>query len=217
MGKHQCLHCKKIFVRPFTLQRHLETNVCSVKSTKMKPSDDETASTDSDDIFDEGSEIEDTKESGEEEEEEENDETESEDEDEEDEDSDIEVENSSPFWEKAIDHVFGTMQEKFEETVTGLMKEDPNGSVNVYEKKVYKVMRPQYNRHLRNFYQRSIRMIDILRKDPVHKKIMDTAKRLREDEDYERDESLQYAVKKRRFLLDHKLDEYLPPTINSDS
>ena len=45
---------------------------------------------------------------------------------------------------------------------------------------------------------------------------MKTAKRLREEEDYYDDESMQYAIKKRKFLIERKLDEYDPPSYEED-
>ena len=50
-------------------------------------------------------------------------------------------------------------------------------------------------------------MTAALKKDPVHQRKMRTAKRLREEEDYDDDESMQYAIKKRKFLLERKLVE----------
>ena len=52
---------------------------------------------------------------------------------------------------------------------------------------------------------------DMIR-DPVHKKIKSTAKRLREEEEYETSEAWKYAVKKRKFLLDNVLNAYYPPS-----
>ena len=49
-------------------------------------------------------------------------------------------------------------------------------------------------------------------KDPVGRKIKDTAKRLRDNWDYEYMESAWAAVEKRRFLLDGVLKRYGPPT-----
>ena len=51
-----------------------------------------------------------------------------------------------------------------------------------------------------------------MKKDPLHKKITDTAKRLRDEDDFDEDEALKYAIKKRRYLLDGKLEEFDPPT-----
>ena len=41
---------------------------------------------------------------------------------------------------------------------------------------------------------------------------MSTANRLRDEEDYDEEEAMQYAVKKRRCLLERKLDEYERPS-----
>ena len=45
-----------------------------------------------------------------------------------------------------------------------------------------------------------------LKKDPVNKKIASTAKRLRDEEDYDEDESRKYAIKKRKFLIEKMMD-----------
>ena len=47
-----------------------------------------------------------------------------------------------------------------------------------------------------------------LRKYPYHKKVISTAHRLRDEEDYDEEEAMQYTVKKRRYLLERKFDEY---------
>ena len=41
-------------------------------------------------------------------------------------------------------------------------------------------------------------------------------KRLREEDDSDDDESMQYAIKKRKFLIERKLDEYDPPSYEED-
>ena len=40
-----------------------------------------------------------------------------------------------------------------------------------------------------------------LYKDPGHKKIMSTKRKLQEDDDYETQEAIKYAVKMRKFLI----------------
>ena len=55
-----------------------------------------------------------------------------------------------------------------------------------------------------------------LKKDPVHQRIMRTAKRLREEEDYDDDESMHFAIKKRKFVIERKLNEYDPPSNEED-
>ena len=49
-----------------------------------------------------------------------------------------------------------------------------------------------------------------LKKDPANKRIASTAKRLRDKEDYDEDESRKYAIKKQKFFIEKKMDDYDP-------
>jgi hypothetical protein len=51
-----------------------------------------------------------------------------------------------------------------------------------------------------------------LHADSTHQKVIATAKRLRDEDEYDSEESLRYAVRKRRYLLNKKLDNYAHPT-----
>ena len=75
----------------------------------------------------------------------------------------------------------------------------------------YKEMYRLYRDQLSDHYLREILWYQDMNKDPIHKKIKNTAKRLREEDDYETKESWQYAVKKRKYLFDNVLDSYNPP------
>ena len=55
-----------------------------------------------------------------------------------------------------------------------------------------------------------MQMGNILKKGPIHKQIVATAKRLRY-EDYDLAESYAWALKKRKFLLERILDNYEMP------
>ena len=68
-------------------------------------------------------------------------------------------------------------------------------------------MKPNYLSELISRYKYLVGVAAALEKDPVDKRITGTAKRLREEQDYDDDESLQYAIKKRKFLIERKLDE----------
>ena len=52
---------------------------------------------------------------------------------------------------------------------------------------------------------------DSVRKDPIHTAIRRTAKQLKEEDDFESEESWKYATKKRKYLFDKALKEYSPP------
>ena len=76
----------------------------------------------------------------------------------------------------------------------------------------YEELKPQYITHMISNYKYLVGLTDALKRDPVHRRIKETAKRLREDDDYDDDESSQYAIKKRKFLIARKLDEHDPPS-----
>ena len=54
---------------------------------------------------------------------------------------------------------------------------------------------------LRREYKDSLLWYQQLRKDPIHKAVMETAKRLRDDDDFDYEESIERAISSRKYLL----------------
>ena len=92
------------------------------------------------------------------------------------------------------------------------MQETPNTDVESAEETAYEELKSKYRSSLIFKYQDLVALGSALRKDPVHKKVSSTAHRLRAEEDYDEEDAMQYAVKKRRYLLERKLDEYERPS-----
>ena len=65
----------------------------------------------------------------------------------------------------------------------------------------YQYVLPKLRRNIMSNYARKIVGAAKHHKDPVHKKIMSTKRKLQEDDDYEAQEAIRYAVKKRKFLI----------------
>ena len=65
----------------------------------------------------------------------------------------------------------------------------------------YQHVLPKLRRNIMSNYVWKIVDAAKLHKDPVHKKIMSTKRKLQEDDDYEAQEEIKYAVKKRKFLI----------------
>ena len=65
----------------------------------------------------------------------------------------------------------------------------------------YQHVLPKLRRNIMSNYVQKIVGAAKLHKDPVHKKIMSTKRKLQEDDDYEAHEAIKYAVKKRKFLI----------------
>ena len=80
------------------------------------------------------------------------------------------------------------------------------------EEVTFNKLEPRYRAEVIDRYKRFLKVSKAMKKDPLHKKITATAKRLRDDDEFDEDEALRYAIKKRRYLLDGKLEEYDPPS-----
>ena len=65
----------------------------------------------------------------------------------------------------------------------------------------YQHVLPKLRRNIMCNYVRKIVDAAKLHQDPIHKKIMSTKQMLQEDDVYEAQESMKYAVKKRKFLI----------------
>ena len=82
-------------------------------------------------------------------------------------------------------------------------KEFQNEGMTVDEahQEAYQHVLPKLRRNIMSNYVRKIVDAAKLHKDPVHKKIMSTKRKLQEDDDYEAQEAIKYAVKKRKYLI----------------
>ena len=76
------------------------------------------------------------------------------------------------------------------------------------EDNVFEEMKHIYRSALMARYQDLVHLYSNLKRDTMHKKVLATANRLRDDEEYDEEETTKYALKKRRYLLERKLDEY---------
>lgn len=119
-------------------------------------------------------------------------------------------------WDKLVNNAFETLQEDFNETVEHTLAEHPDMDTEEAEERAYEELEPDYRSKVIARYQELIRLGTAMKKDPVHKKLMATAHRLRDEEDYDEEEAMKYAIKKRRYLLERKLDEYERPNYSPE-
>ena len=96
-------------------------------------------------------------------------------------------------WDALMNITTKKMQDRFNET------ENPGTDIQEAEEKAYDELKQMYLSDFIPRYKYVVELSTALKKDPVNKRIASTAKRLRE-EDYDEDESRQYAIKKRKFL-----------------
>ena len=212
MGKHQCEFCLQYFVRPYTLKRHqdLFCSMASKKNTENQTDiDSDTKHESEDDVSDDSSDCDVSDDEGDNDEhEEETNPKETDDDEDDDDDSDL-------FWDKAVNSVYEHKRDEFQTTVAKMGKKHPNKSYDDTEKEAFEKMKSEYNKDLRKYYLQFLQEMHSLKKSRIHRDVIETAKRLRDMEDYDYDEALQYAVKKRKYLISKKLDEYQHPQLES--
>jgi hypothetical protein len=113
-------------------------------------------------------------------------------------------------WQKMIGTTYENMQSRFDRRVASYV-EDGGIAVAKAERVAAAEMRPDYEWKLRDVYEQRLLFNRALRVNLTHQKDTATAKRLRDEDEYDTEESVRYAVRKRRYLLSKKLDEYVHP------
>ena len=74
--------------------------------------------------------------------------------------------------------------------------------------KAYSNILPKLQKELGNIYMERLVWMKQLKKDPVHKKIMQTKDALAENDDFDPEEAMEAAVDKRKFLIKRLLKGY---------
>lgn len=124
-------------------------------------------------------------------------------------------EDSNDPWTVLVDRTFEKCGSEFAEEVNMLIDEGENEEEAREE--AYSNMLPLFRKDIMGRYLERMVWYDEIKKDPVHRKIKSTVKRLIEEEDYDQIEALKYAVKKRKFLFDDILQSYDPPEVDNDT
>ena len=85
-----------------------------------------------------------------------------------------------------------------------------------YEQFARHKMVPAYTKELMKVHKKYLRLLKGLQRDSTHRKMWKTMKRLKEEEDYDEDESIDSAVNERKLLLQRMLT-YAVVMDNSDA
>ena len=200
----QCPDCGKEFTRKFNLEHH-----------RIVSHGDSNSEADSEESFDHGTEASDEHDSSDEQESiadegdnSDDDDSDDDDKDEDDDDNsrsesqsstDDEDDNVSVWsgirnlsWTSKLLSTFNEAKKEFQNQ--GMMADEAH-------QEAYQHVRPNLRRNIMTNYVQKIVDAAKLHKDPVHKKIMSTQRQFQENDDYESQEAIKYAVIKRKFLI----------------
>ena len=200
----QCPDCGKEFTWKFNMERH-----------RTVSHGDSNSEADSEGSFDYGTEASDEHDSSDEQESiaDEGDNGDNDDSDDDDEDEDDDDNSSSDSQDSADDEddedsVWSGIRDlswtsKLLSTFNEAKKEFQNQGMAADEahQEAYQHVLPKLRRNIMSNYVQKIVDAAKLHKNPVHKKIMSTKRKLQEDDDYEAQEAIKYAVKKRKYLI----------------
>jgi len=124
--------------------------------------------------------------------------------------------NKIDIWHHFIYLTYEAKEEALKDLVLAYRENDPEVSLEDLRDEAFAEMKPEYVKHLRHVYTDFMKKMYALQRNQYHRKIMRTAKRLREDEGFSKDEATQYAAKKRKYLLEQIMDSYKLPEIEYD-
>lgn len=209
MGKYQCLKCFREFARSDSLRRHISSGICKGENKDMSDSEESVASSSSEpnddkkeDIFGKYNEKHLRRSH-----------TDTDDEETDDEEDETPKKKTSKIrpWDKIMNATISRLQDTFNEKVEELFGKESDMDIEDAEVMAYEELKPRYAGEILDVYKNLVGLAAALKKDPMHQKITNTAKRLRDEHDYDADEAMKYAIKKRRFLFEKLLDDYDPP------
>ena len=108
-------------------------------------------------------------------------------------------------WQALINEAKLPLSDEFQENVERLEKE--GSSTNKAKRESFSAVLPKLRKELQDVYLDRLHWMSEMKKDPVHKKIMKTRKRYLEDDSFDPDEAMVAAVKKRKYQLQHMLED----------
>ena len=183
-----CPNCEKPFTRMYNLKRHLESQHKSAMEDEDiiamggNDTDDEKDDDVNDDVVEEGAaEDDDTDEDGDT-----------------DEDDDTDDDNKT-IWQLFRDKAVSTLEEEEGEEDVG--EDDPEKQDAVADGKESGNMTLMTVDKISEYYVSFLRLQNLLKRDPTHKKITITKKRLIEEEEYSEIEAVMQAAKQRKLAI----------------
>jgi hypothetical protein len=111
-------------------------------------------------------------------------------------------------WEGWVDSTLEQFQQRTKKRVAELRSEH-GMRLKDARKTTSEELLPQMNKELRKKFLAFLKLGHRLKQDSTYQKIMDTAKRTRFDDEMDWEESVTYAVKSRKLLLDRVLQRWI--------
>lgn len=119
--------------------------------------------------------------------------------------SDTESEEEDSVWTPIKEQAKARHRQGYEELVQGFLN-DGMGEKEAKELGFRRIL-PVLQKEARKVYLEKLKWMRELRKDPMHKKVMETKQSFTNIDNFDGDEAIEAAVQKRKFLLNKMFDE----------
>ncbi len=110
-------------------------------------------------------------------------------------------------WETLVDEVVNLHRAEMKKRAREI-EDKENISKESAHKKMRKELLPQLNETFREKYVNLLKHVRSMTNDSTHRKIVDTAKRFRNEDEMDWEESIEEAVNRRKFLLARELNKW---------
>ena len=107
------------------------------------------------------------------------------------------LEKKSKFdpWTFFVNRAHSNLQDTFNEGVQHVIETNPDMNTDEAEEVTFDKLEPRNRAEVIDQYKGFLKFSKAMKKDPLHKKITDTANRPRDEDDFDEDEVLRYAIK----------------------
>ena len=98
-------------------------------------------------------------------------------------------------WKNFVNGAYSIQQDTLNEGVQHIMETYPDIDTEEAEEDTFDKLEPRYRAEAIGQYKAFLKLSKAMKKDPLHKKITDTAKRLRDKDEFNEYGALRYAIK----------------------
>ena len=123
-----------------------------------------------------------------------------------DDDSDHEEEDISRPWHDFLEEAWGDVEDKAE----NFIEESNEDDIFQAREATYSAVRSDMRRALQSRFVDFFQLAHEFKRDPVYKKIIETAQQARADDDMDYEEALVHATQKRALLFNRLIDQWEP-------
>ena len=103
------------------------------------------------------------------------------------------------------------------ELLEEMRNDDENEDLDYLKKRIRKKLLPKYRKNFRAIYRKCLLQMDAFQKNPVHKRVMKTVKKLQKRDGLDRDEAIRKALTERKHLVNRLVSSDSEQSSDSES